>query len=311
MQAGIVLGAARIMCMESSAHWLPAPATQVAGPFAPPQGYGPPPEPDPDLEPEAEPQSQHWLRRKLGAGGAAIAALLAKLKLLLLILPKLKLLITFGSMLVSVAAYSLLFGWDFAIGLVVLIFVHEMGHVIALRREGIKASAPTFIPFLGAVITSRSLGDNALAEARVGLAGPILGSLGALVALLIYDATGHEFWRAIAFFGFYLNLFNLIPVSPLDGGRAMAAMAPWMWLVGFAVLAGLGIYLHAPLMILFLIVGGLDSRRRWRLRREGGPEQEAYYRVSPRNRLAVAAVYVGLAALLVVGLHATYVFRGL
>ena len=84
-------------------------------------------------------------------------------------------------MLVSVAAYAMLFGWTFAAGLVVLLFIHEMGHVIALRREGIKASAPMFIPFLGAMITSKSLGDNALAEARVGLAGPILGSLGGVV----------------------------------------------------------------------------------------------------------------------------------
>jgi Zn-dependent protease len=299
--------------MESSTQWLPAPPSQVTGPFAPPYGPGLPPEPDPTLEPEPEAESgqRSWIKRKLGAAGAALAALLAKLKLLLLVLPKLKLLITFGSMLVSVVAYSLLFGWNFAVALVLLIFVHEMGHVIALRREGIRASAPTFIPFLGAVITSRSLGDNALAEARVGLAGPILGSVGSLVALLIYGATGSDFWRAVAFFGFYLNLFNLIPVSPLDGGRAMAAMAPWMWFVGFAVLAAVGVIFRAPLVLVILIVGGLDSRRRWRLRRAGGSEQEAYYRVSTRGRLAVAAVYIGLAALLVVGLHATYVYRGL
>ena len=93
-----------------------------------------------------------------------------------LLLPKLKLLATAGTALVSVAAYSLFWGWEFAAGFVVLLFLHEMGHVIALRREGIKASAPMFIPFLGALITAKSLGENALAEARVGLAGPILGT---------------------------------------------------------------------------------------------------------------------------------------
>ena len=294
--------------MESSTQWLPAPHPAAEPPVA--LGYEPAPEPAIWSEPDDE-RPKPWLKRKLGATGAALAALIAKIKLILLALPQLKLLITFGSMFVSVAAYSLLFGWTFALGLVLLIFIHEMGHVIQLRREGVKASAPMFVPFIGAVITSRSLGDNALAEARVGLAGPILGSIGALVPLIIYHITGNELWRALAFFGFYLNLFNLIPLSPLDGGRAMAAMAPWMWVIGFAALAAVAIVFQAPIMILFLIIGGADSWRRWKARRAGDPELEAYYRVSPRNRLAVAAVYIGLAALLVVGLHGTYVFRGL
>src|SRR5271154_2844375 len=125
------------------------------------------------------------IREKLSAAGAAIVALFAKLKAVLLLLPKIKILATAGTALVSVAAYSLLWGWQFAIGFVVLLFVHEMGHVIALRREGIKASAPMFVPFLGALITARSLGDNALAEARVGLAGPVLGSLGSAAVAIV------------------------------------------------------------------------------------------------------------------------------
>jgi Zn-dependent protease len=167
---------------------------------------------------------------------AALIAFLAKFKAILLLLPKLKLLTTVGTMLVSVAAYSFVFGWTFAVGFVLLLLVHEMGHVIQLRREGIKASAPMFIPFLGAVISAKSLGRNALAEARVGLAGPILGSLGSAACILIWHATGNEIWRALAFTGFFLNLFNLLPVVPLDGGRAMAAMAPWMWFLGFAAM---------------------------------------------------------------------------
>src|SRR5207253_1196566 len=95
-----------------------------------------------------------------------------------------------GTAFVSIAAYSLFFGWTFAVGFVVLLFVHELGHVIALRREGIKASAPMFIPFLGALISAKSLGDNALAEARVGLAGPVLGSIGAAACLAIGEAAG-------------------------------------------------------------------------------------------------------------------------
>src|SRR5207302_3761276 len=133
-----------------------------------------------------------------------------------------KVLTTAGTAFVSVAAYSLFFGWTFALGIVVLLFVHEMGHVIQLRREGIKASAPTFIPFFGAFIAAKSLGDNAVAEARVGLAGPILGSIGSAACILVWHATGSDIWRALAFTGFFLNLFNLLPVVPLDGRRAMA-----------------------------------------------------------------------------------------
>ena len=96
----------------------------------------------------------------------------AKLKALLLLLPKLKLLTTSASMLVSVAAYALIWGWKFAVGFVALLFVHEMGHVIQMRREGVQVSGMLFIPFLGAAVGARSLGGNALAEARIGLAGP-------------------------------------------------------------------------------------------------------------------------------------------
>ena len=173
------------------------------------------------------------MRRFLGPL-LVVAALLFKWgKAALLLLPKAKVLTTSASMLVSVAAYALIWGWRFAVGFVALLFIHEMGHYIQLRREGVKPSGMVFIPFLGAAVGARSLGGSALAEARVGLAGPILGSLAAAALLPIAAATDDEFWRALAFTGFFLNLFNLLPVVPLDGGRAMAAMAPWMWFVGF------------------------------------------------------------------------------
>ncbi len=246
-----------------------------------------------------------WLRRKLSAAGAALVALLAKLKAILLLLPKAKLLTTAGTMAVSVVAYASIWGFAFAAGFVALIFVHEMGHVIALRREGIKASAPFFIPFLGAVIGARSLGDNALAEARVGLAGPLLGTIGSAACILVWHATGSDLWRALAYTGFLLNLFNLLPVVPLDGGRAMAAMAPWMWGVGFAGLVALAIIFPNPIIVLILVIGGFETYRRWQRRRRGGEQEESYYRVAPVNRAKVAAVYIALLALLVVGMHAT------
>jgi Zn-dependent protease len=245
------------------------------------------------------------LRRKLGAAGAAVLAALAKLKSLLLLLGNIKMFATAGTMLVSVAAYSFVFGWPFAVGFVALLLVHEMGHVIALRREGVRASAPMFIPFLGAVISARSLGRNALAEARVGLAGPILGSLGAAACIVLYHATGSDLYRALAFTGFFLNLFNLIPVVPLDGGRAMAAMSPAMWFAGFAGLIALVFIWPNPILLLVIVFAALETRRRWRARRSPEAEAQAYYRVAPLDRFLVGAVYLALVALLVMGIHAT------
>ncbi|HEX3318260.1 MAG TPA: site-2 protease family protein [Solirubrobacteraceae bacterium] len=243
--------------------------------------------------------------------GAVIAKFAAKAKALLILLPKAKLLTTSATMLVSVAAYALIWGWSFAVGFVLLLLVHELGHVIALRREGIKASAPMFIPFLGAVVAAKSLGKDALAEARVGLAGPVLGSLGAAAVALVAVATGNPFWYALAFTGFFLNLFNLLPVVPLDGGRAMAAMAPWMWFAGFAGLVAVAVLWPNPIMILILLIGGYETFRRWKQRKSGDPAQQAYYKVSPRNRALVAMVYIGLIAALAVGMDLTHIVRTL
>ncbi len=207
------------------------------------------------------------LRKRIGSMLAAIGAAIAKfwvaIKGVILLLPKAKLFVTAGTALVSVAAYSIFFGWEFAAGFVVLLFLHEMGHVIALRREGIKASAPMFVPFMGAMIFSRSLGENALAEARVGLAGPILGSIAAAAVAAIGELTGSSLLIALAYFGFFINLFNLLPVVPLDGGRAMAAMAPWMWFLGFGALVGLAILEPGnPILLIIVIFAGYQSWHR-------------------------------------------------
>src|SRR3954470_6210603 len=276
-----------------------------------------PPEPErsPDPEPSHDPfggERKPWWKR--GGGGIAALGLLivkfaAKIKVVLLLLPKLKILTTSGSMLVSVAAYSLLWGWKFAIGFVLLLFVHEMGHVIQLRREGIAASAPVFIPFLGAAVWSKSLGGNALAEARVGLAGPILGTVGAAACIPIYHATGNNLFLALAFTGFFLNLFNLLPFGFLDGGRAAAAMSPWMWLVGVFGMVVLVLTFPNPIIILIAVLGLLETYRRFKTIRSGDRETLEYYRVAPKHRLMVAAVYLGLIAVLVIGMDVTHIER--
>jgi Zn-dependent protease len=247
------------------------------------------------------------LKRWLAPIGAGALALAAKLKALLLILPKIKILSTSGTMLVSIAAYALIWSWKFAIGFVLLLFIHEIGHVIQLRREGIKASAPMFIPFLGAVVMANSMGKDAAAEARVGLAGPVLGSIGTLIPLGIWLATGEEFWQALAYIGFFLNLFNLLPVLPLDGGRAMAALSPWVWWVGFAGLVALAFAFPNPILILILLLGGYESYKRWKNR--NSPESQAFHAIPPRTRAIVAVVYLGLVALLAFGVYETHLVK--
>jgi Zn-dependent protease len=179
--------------------------------------------------------------------------------------------------------------------------------VLQLRREGIKASAPMFIPFLGAVVAMKEMPKNAAAEARVGLAGPVLGSLGALAVYGIYGLTGNELFKALAFVGFFLNLFNLLPVLPLDGGRAMAALSPWMWLVGFGLLIAATVFFPNPIMLLILVFGGMETWRRWKARKS--PEAQEFHRVRPAVRFAVAAVYLGLAAALALGMDLTHIAR--
>jgi Zn-dependent protease len=284
------------MADGSQTTWLPPGATA--------------PEPAPRL-PDPAPEPPRSWRRLFGPLIIGFGLLVKYGKFALLFAGKAKFLTTSGSMLVSVAAYSLIWGWTFALGFVLLLLVHEMGHVIQLRREGIEASAPMFIPFLGAVVAAKSLGDDAAAEARVGLAGPVLGTLGAIAVFAAGESLDSEFLRALAFTGFFLNLFNLIPLTPLDGGRAMAAMSPWMWFVGLFLAVGFAFAFPNPIIILIVIVGVWDTFRRWKRLKEGGDEQRSYYRVSPRTRLLVLAVYLGLIAVCVLGMDLSHIERTL
>jgi Zn-dependent protease len=284
-----------------------------------PWGFPPvPPEPAVETAPAgagaAATHGSHKRGRIIGfliAAGALVLKFGAKGKALLFLLPKLKILTTSGSMLVSIGAYALIWGWKFAVGFVALLFVHELGHYIQLRREGVKPGGMVFIPFLGAAVWAKSLGGSALAEARVGLAGPVLGSLGAAALLPVAAATGNDLFQALAFVGFFLNLFNLIPVLPLDGGRAMAAMAPWMWFVGLGAMIAGAVLFPNPVILIVVLLGGFEIWRRWRLRRQGGPEHQSYYHVRPAHRLMVAGVYIALIVLLAFGMYESFIPRTL
>ena len=286
----------------------PAPLP-LASPAEPAGAFGERPNPFGEARERTAPV--RGARKRIGSAFAALAAIVAKffaaIKGVLVLLPKAKLLTTAGTALVSVAAYSLFWGWTFALGFVVLLFVHEMGHVIQLRREGVKASAPMFVPFLGAAVMMKSMPDDALAEARVGLAGPVLGTIGAGACLALAEATNSDMLRALAYVAFFLNLINLIPVVPFDGGRAMAAMAPWLWFVGLGALVALLLLVGNPFLLIFVVLGVMETWRRWEARKKGTIEQAAYYRVSPRNRLLVGAVYIGLIVALVFGMHESHI----
>lgn len=244
--------------------------------------------------------------KRRGVLGLLLSAGIA-LKYGLLLLPKLKFFTTGASMLVSVGAYSFLFGVPFAVGLVLLLLVHEIGHVLAARREGIIVSAPMFVPFLGAAIIMREMPKDAAMEARIGLGGPLLGSLAALIPLAVWQLGGGEIWQALAYTGLLLNLFNLLPVVPLDGGRAMAAISTKFWLAGMLGLVGLTVLLMNPILALVCLFAGFESYRRFKARKQ--PETIAYHRVPARSRLLIGCTYVGLVAALGYGTITTHLQR--
>jgi Zn-dependent protease len=281
-------------------RWLPprSPATDPATPA--PEGLGP-----------ARERRPGWLGR-LAAPLAALVAFFSKIKVVLLALTKVKFLATAGSMVVSIVAYASIWGWQFGVGFVLLLLVHEYGHVIQLRREGVKdASAPIFIPFLGALIWSKSLGGNAAAEARVGLAGPILGSIGAALCVVIYLLTGSDLFRALAFTGFFLNLFNLLPVGFLDGARAAAALSPYVWLLGVFGMVVLVLTVPNPIIIIIALLAVWETYRRFKDFRAGGEAVRQYYAIARRDRIAIGATYFVLIVALVLAMDATHLERTL
>ena len=247
------------------------------------------------------------LLKRIWAPLALIGGLALKFKSVALAVFKLKIFATSATMLVSVAAYAWIWGWRFGVGLVAMLLIHELGHVLELRRQGIKVTAPIFIPFMGAVVGMKEMPQNAWREAQVALAGPILGTLGAAAVWAAGAALDSDVLIAVAFVGFLINLFNLLPIVPLDGGRAAAALHPALWAVGLAGLLGLTIWRPNPILLLVLILGGLELWRRWQER--GEPGARTYYQVTHWQRGVVGVTYIGLAVLLAVAMNATHLER--
>jgi Zn-dependent protease len=254
-----------------------------------------------------KPEPRFPILRKLAAPFIALGVLLWKFKFVLAAIFKFKIFTTSASMLVSLAAYAWLWGWKFALGFILLLFVHELGHYLEARRQGLDVGAPVFIPFLGAAILLKENPLDAWREAQIAIAGPIVGSIGAAVVWFIGERQDSELLVALGFTGFFLNLFNLLPVVPLDGGRIAAAIHPILWFVGFLGLVGLAFVAPNPLLIVIALIVGLELWRRWQER--GTAEAEGYYKIAPWQRVAATVGYFGLAALLVLGMSASFVER--
>ena len=231
-------------------------------------------------------------------------------KLKFLILPILKffpmLLKTGGTMLFSIWAYSLFWGWKFAVGFVILILLHEFGHLIAARLFRLKVGLPVFIPFMGALIALKEAPRHAWVEFWIAAGGPIFGGLASLGCHCIYFATGNEFFSALAYTGYFLNLFNLMPTGFLDGGRMVTALSPWLWLVGILIAGAFAVY--RPSFIIFLILL-CSLPRLFSLFRKKTKEEQRYYEVTPFQRGVAAFVYFGLIFALGVGMLSAFVER--
>jgi len=228
---------------------------------------------------------------------------MAKLLLLLLSGAKLgKLALTGGTMLLSLVVYAFVFGWRYAAGFVVLLLIHELGHYIAARQRGLDVGAPTFIPFVGAWIELKQMPHDAETEAFVGLGGPLLGSVGALACYFLARSFDAPWLLAVSYAGFFLNLFNLIPLSPFDGGRITAVLSPRIWLLGVPVLGALFFYSPSPMLILMAVLAAPQVWKAIRYRADS-PEAQTYYAVSARTKWEYGFYYIVLAAFLGVMTH--------
>jgi Zn-dependent protease len=248
-----------------------------------------------------------WSRVKKAFGpitvvGVLIAKFFAKLKFVLLPLLKFLpiLLKSGGTMLLMVWVYTQFWGWQFALGFVLLLFVHESGHLLVAKKFGLKVGAPVFIPFMGAFIALKEAPRNAWIEACVGIGGPMVGSLGALVCNAFGEIFDAPLFIALAWFGYFLNLFNLTPVGILDGGRIVTALSRWLWLPGFALLLWFG--WKFPNFIVWLIVL-LSLPRVYSLFRKRTEEEQRYFEVTPSQRWTMSILYFGLIAVLIFGMH--------
>jgi Zn-dependent protease len=210
------------------------------------------------------------------------------------------------TMLFTIWVYAQIYGASFAIGFVALLAIHEMGHYAAARQRGLNVSLPAFIPFIGAAINLREQPHNSETEAYVAFAGPFIGTLGALAAYLYGITGGGAFWVALSYTGFLLNLFNMLPISPLDGGRITQVLSPRIWFLGVPLLLALFWYQPSPILFLVLLLAAPSLMKAWRYD-PNSPEARRYHDVPQGARIQYMVMYLGLTAFLAVMTYNTHV----
>ncbi len=220
-----------------------------------------------------------------------------------------KVLLTSGTMLLSVFTYSFIYGWPYAVGFVLLIFAHEMGHFLAARQRGLDVGAPTFIPFVGAWIQLKAQPMDVETEAYVSMAGPVLGTVAAMGCYYAADSFDSRLLLALAYAGLMLNLFNLIPLSPLDGGRITSIISPKTWWIGAPLIVALFIWNHSPMLLLIAVMAIPHLLSTFR----GGADalSSRYYDVPQATRWSYAVYYLLLAGFLGVMTYETHRSIGL
>ncbi len=274
--------------------WSPPPPPPAQYPGYQGAGGGPQLPGGADIPPESphhQNQQRPGSRGSAGwLGGGGLLAYLLKFGFLG------KVLLTGGSLLLSYGLYALALGPWAAVGIVLMIFVHEMGHVIEIQRQGLRATAPVFIPFMGAAIFQRQLAVDAVRQAEIGIAGPIAGTIGATAAFAAYGSTHWAPLLVWAWFGFFINLINLIPAGMLDGGWILAPVSKWFQVVGLALVVVLVLTgTLSPIFLFFVLIGLPMTIARFRA--AGSPY---FASASPGARLALGISWLTLVVYLAV-----------
>jgi Zn-dependent protease len=254
---------------------LPPPPPYAYGPGQPAQRYGQPP------------QARRGILGWLLALGVFI---LGYAKYAFLLIKGVPALLTLSSLFVSFGLYAWFRGPSFAAALVIMILVHEMGHVVEIQRQGLKATAPVFIPFLGAAIFQRSHPQDALRQAQIGIAGPLAGTAGATLAYVLYGYTHWEVLALAATLGFFLNLFNLIPIGMLDGGWILAPVSKWFQVFGMVLMVAAVFFLGFSPILFIIVLFSLPTI----LSRFRNAEDPYFKSVSQTGRWAIGAAWLAL-----------------
>jgi len=261
----------------------------------------------------AQPGTNRGRRSGIVAGILAFLGLvLSKLSYIGLLLLKFKgLWFTVVSTGVTALIYAQLFGWAFGVGIVLLILIHESGHVVVARIMGLPVTLPVMIPFLGAFVSMKQQPRTVAQESIMAIGGPVLGSIAAGLCYLGYlatpDSSTGQLLRALAYFGFLINLFNLIPLTPLDGGRVTSLLSKWFNVAGLVIAAGLLLFemqtgtTVSPVLFLVLIFGAFATWQRFR----STTLNPAYYAVDAQTKVMVGSLYLALLFALGLGMLQT------